>query len=81
MLDDVNVASGLDVVAIVVAIRASDLWHLDDLLLRGAEHHRVTDLLAIGAVWLQAVHGEASILQTSLFISWHPKVSTSMRQN
>jgi hypothetical protein len=53
-----------NVVAFVVAVRAGNLGLLDHLLLFGAVLHGVTNLLAVGAVGLQAVHGEASILQT-----------------
>ena len=53
-----------DVVAFVVAVGASNLGLLHHLLLLGAELHAVTNLLAVGAVRLQAVHGEASIVQT-----------------
>jgi len=53
-----------DVVALVVAVGAGNLGLLDDLLFFGAGLHGVTDLLAVRAVWLQAVHGEASIVQT-----------------
>jgi hypothetical protein len=53
-----------NVMAFVAAVGASNLGFLDHLLLFGAELHAVANLLAVGAVGLQAVHGEASILQT-----------------
>jgi hypothetical protein len=62
--DSARLRAIANVVAIVVAVRATDLGLLDHLLLFSAELHRVTDLLAVGAVGLQTVHGEASILKT-----------------
>lgn len=53
-----------DVVAFVVTVGASNLGFLHHLLLQGTELHAVTNLLAVGAVGFQAVHGEASIVQT-----------------
>lgn len=53
-----------NVVAFVVAVGASNLGFIHHLLLLGAELHAVTNLFAVGAVGLQAVHGEASIVQT-----------------
>lgn len=53
-----------NVMAFVAAVGASNLGFLDHLLLFGAELHAVANLLAVGAVGLQAVHREASILQT-----------------
>jgi hypothetical protein len=62
--DGARLGTIANVVAIVVAVRAIDLGLLDHLPLFSAELHRVTDLLAVGAVGLQTVHGEASILKT-----------------
>jgi hypothetical protein len=62
--DSARLRAIANVMAVVVAVRATDLGLLDDLLLFRAELHRVTNLLAVGAVWLQTIHRETGILKT-----------------